>query len=64
MGGARRITMAAAPVAGRGRAVAAVESALARKLNRFFPLGRDELAALAGHHGGYLDQVAGGGPPG
>ena len=28
--------------------MAAVESALVRKLNRFMALGRDELAALAG----------------
>ena len=42
-----KVMTASAYIIGRDKPMAAVESALARKLNRFLPLGREELAALA-----------------
>src|SRR5690242_4439485 len=45
--GAREVSAVSASITGDGEAVTAAGSALARKLGRFAPLGRDELAALA-----------------
>src|SRR4051794_34333120 len=45
--GAREVSAVSASTTGDGEAVTAAGSALARKLGRFAPLGRDELAALA-----------------